>query len=463
MHRALKILVIDDEKLIRWSFDKNLSEKGYLVETAENGREGLEKMQTFEPHVIFLDHRLPDTTGLELIKKFLQIDQDVHIVFMTAYGTVDMAVQALKSGARDYLSKPFEFDEIYYLLSHLEEEIKTDHVREIRNRKDQYKKTFDTFIGTSKAIQEVISLSRRIAESEANTILILGESGTGKDHLAQAIHLASSRKDQPFVNINCAAIPEMLLESELFGHEKGAFTDAKTRKRGLFELADGGTIYLDEIGEISPELQVKLLKVIEDHIFRRVGGLKNINVDVRIIAATNKNLEEAIEKKAFRQDLYYRLKVFTITIPPLRRRKEDIPLLVKYFVDFYTTKFHKKIDRIVPEVVKIFQQYHWPGNVRELKNVIERSVILAKENEITLDDIPTELKLAIAKNHAEEYQSCLEKIEIPDEGLALDEVEKNLIIKAMIKTNFNQTHAAKLLRISRDKLRYKLKKHGIQF
>lgn len=463
MHKNLKILVVDDEKLIRWSFEKNLTEQGYHVESAVDGRTCLEKMRSFEPDVIFLDHRLPDTTGLELIRPILEIDHDAHIVLMTAYGTVDTAVQALKRGARDYLSKPFEFDEIYVMLSHLENEIKIEHVQKIRDWKNRRPKTFKTFIGASAPIKEIVDLAKRIAESEANTILILGESGTGKDHIAQAIHLASSRREQPFVNINCAAIPEMLLESELFGHEKGAFTDAKSRKKGLFELADGGSIYLDEIGEISTGLQVKLLKVIEDRVFRRVGGLKDIEVDIRIIAATNKNLEEAIENKSFRQDLFYRLKVFTIMIPPLRERKEDIPLLVQHFVDLYNIRFHKKIEKIHPEVLSVFQQYQWPGNVRELKNVIERAIILAKKGEITLDEIPSELvSAAIQGNHAGRG-TLLEKLEIPDEGISLDEVEKQLIINAMIKARFNQSHAARLLKIGRDKLRYKLKKYNISF
>jgi DNA-binding NtrC family response regulator len=395
--------------------------------------------------------------GLDIIAKIKAINEDAIIVFMTAYETVDVAVEAMKKGAFDYVRKPFTFDEIYLIVDKINERInfKKELILSHRHQKEEI--TFDHIIHQSAIMKQLIQVSKKIAKTDATTILLLGDSGTGKDVFARAIHNESSRKASPFVTINCSSFPDTLLESELFGHEKGAFTDAKNLKKGLFEIAEGGTVFLDEIGELSPATQVKLLGVLENRIILRLGSTKEIPVDVRIIAATNKNLKESIQKGFFREDLYYRLQVFQIEIPRLYQRKEDIPLLVEYFLSFFNDMFHKKISSIDPEAGKLLEHCSWPGNVRELRNVIERAVILQSGNTLQASSLPGELNKKTQQNNG--HSGYL--IEFPEEGISLDKLEKQLIIQALEKADYNQTKASKLLDISRDTLRYKKKKHNL--
>ena len=455
----LKVLVIDDENLIRWSFKKHLDQKGYQVYLAETGEAGIKLFEKHLPEIIFLDNKLPGMQGLEVLKKLRHISDSAFIIFMTAYGTIETAIQAMKSGAYEYINKPFTFDEIDVILDNIEKKIQLDREIQVLKRQHPQDFTFDHFIGKSQVIQEILGFAREIAHSQATTVLLLGESGTGKDLLAKIIHGESPRRDKPFVIINCSLLPETLLESELFGHEKGAFTDAKQQKKGLFEIADGGTVFLDEIGEINPSTQVKLLQFIENKTFRRVGGTEDLQVDVRIIAATNKNLEEAVRNRTFREDLYYRLKVFQINLPPLRERREDIPLLADHFIRYFNHQFRKQIKGLAKEAIKVLQNYHWPGNVRELRNIIERMVILEKDEYIGVDSLPAELKQHVTADNSRVSQ-CIRTI--LESEISLPDMEKIIIQEALRKTQFNKSRAAKLLKISRDTLRYKIKKYKLQ-
>jgi len=376
---------------------------------------------------------------------------------MTAYESVDVAVEAMKNGASEYIRKPFTFNEILVILDHIHEKINLNNEILLLRRQNKEDITFDNIIHKSEVIQELVRDSKKISLTEATTILLLGESGTGKDLFARAIHNESNRKMKPFVTINCSSLPDTLLESELFGHEKGAFTDATSMKKGLFEIADGGTVFLDEIGELSLSTQVKLLRVLENRIFIRLGSTKEIELDVRIIAATNKNLKSAMEDKSFREDLYYRLQVFQIEIPPLSQRKEDLPLLIEYFISLFNKMFGKEIAAIDPEALILMEQYNWPGNVRELRNVIERAIILQSGNTLDVSILPYEINTAKASGSG----GPTYLFELPEEGISLNELEKQLIRQALEKTAYNQTKASGLLGISRDKFRYKQKKHNL--
>jgi two-component system response regulator AtoC len=453
--KTLKILVIDDEKLIRWSFEKKLNSKRYKVYTS--GEEGIEIFKTEQPHIVFLDNRLPKMQGLEVLQKIKAIDEEAIVVFMTAYETVEIAVNAIKLGAYEYINKPFSFEEIDIILENITEKYNRDKEIQLLRREKKGNVTFDDIIGSSEKISEIIKLSKKIAATETTTILLLGESGTGKDMFSKAIHNESSRKEKPFVTINCSSLPETLLESELFGYEKGAFTDAKNQKKGLFEVAENGTVFLDEIGEINQATQVKLLNVLENRSFRRLGGTIDIPVDIRIIAATNKDLRKSVDEKLFREDLYYRLKVFQITIPPLREHKSDIPELIQYYIDYFNVQFRKTIIGTDPIVRDVLMKYDWPGNIRELRNVIERAVILESGENLQEESLPGEIRdHPFTDKNVHPYQFI-----IPDEGMSLDEMEKMLIGQALIKSEHNQTKASKLLGISRDTLRYKKKKHDL--
>ncbi|NPA68147.1 MAG: sigma-54-dependent Fis family transcriptional regulator [Chlorobi bacterium] len=455
--KLLKILVIDDEKLIRWSFEKKLNSDKIKVYTAGSGEDGIETFQMEHPHIVFLDNKLPKMQGLDVLKKIKKTDEDAVIVFMTAYESVDVAVKAMKAGAYEYINKPFSFEEINIIIKNITDKINKDkEIRLLRREKKDFI-TFDHIIGSSEKIKKIIRLAKKIAKTETTTILLLGESGTGKDLFSKAIHNESARKDKPFVTINCSSLPETLLESELFGYETGAFTDAKKQKKGLFEVAEGGTVFLDEIGEINQATQLKLLNVLENRTVRRLGGTVDIPVDIRIIAATNRNLKKSVEEKLFREDLYYRIKVFQITVPPLRERKEDIPELINYFIEQFNRQFGKNVTETDPEVLKLMMKYDWPGNVRELRNVIERAVILETDNILYEDCLPGEIR----EHNCNEKKCNPYNFILPDEGLSLEEMEKEIIRQALEKTDYNQTKAAKLLRISRDTLRYKKKKHKL--
>lgn len=457
MEHALKILVIDDEKLIRWSFEQNLSSKGHNVLTAETGEAGLKLFYNYFPDVVFVDNHLPDMMGLEIVTKIKAISEDTVIVFMTAYETVDVAVEAMKNGAYDYIRKPFTFEEIFVIVDGIaaQHAIKKEVTLTQQHQKEEI--TFDHIIHKSAIMKQLIQVSKKIAQTDATTILLLGDSGTGKDVFARAIHNESKRKGKPFVTINCSSLPDTLLESELFGHEKGAFTDAKGLKKGLFEIADGGTVFLDEIGELNQVTQVKLLGVLENRIIMRLGSTKEIPVDVRIIAATNQNLKASIKNKSFRGDLYYRLQVFQLEIPRLCQRKEDILLLVEYFISFFNHRFQKNITSIHPDARKLLDHCYWPGNVRELRNVIERAVILESSSTLQADSLPSEINPK--SNKSSSHSGYL--LEFPEEGISLDKLEKQVILQALEMADFNQTLASKLLSISRDTLRYKKKKHNL--
>ena len=464
MH-PLKILVIDDEQLIRWSFEKNLAAQGYKVQTAESGEEGLRLFEASNPDIVFVDNKLPKIQGLEVISKIKSIHDDTVIVFMTAYGSIDTAVKAMKLGASEYVTKPFTFKEIFALLDGIKSKISLSNEIQLLRRQQKEKTTFDHIIGQSLLMRGIIQDARKIAHIDTTTILLLGESGTGKDLFAKAIHNESSRSGMPFVTINCSTLAETLLESELFGHEQGAFTDAKKLKKGLFEMAEGGTVFLDEIGEINQMTQVKLLGVIENRTIKRLGGTTDIPIDIRIIAATNKDLQQSIREKTFREDLFYRLKVFQIIMPPLRERREDIEVITDHFIKFFRTKFKKHINQVDPVAKELLRNYDWPGNIRELRNVIERAIILESGDTLKAEDLPGEIAYPIGSMKGQpgvkETLSTGSSTQPGHTGISLYEQEKNTIIQILESAKNNQTKAAKLLGISRDTLRYKIKKYKI--
>lgn len=455
--KPLKVLVIDDERLIRWSFKKKLNPEMYKVYTEGTGEDGIEAFQMEQPDIVFLDNKLPKMQGTEVLRKIRSLNDEVVIVFMTAYETVKIAVEAMKSGASEYINKPFTFEQIELLLSNIHKSLKKDTELKLLKREQKGKITFNDIIGSSSVFTERKQMSQKIAKTGTTNILLLGESGTGKDLFARAIHNGSERKENPFITINCSALPETLLESELFGYEKGAFTDAKKQKKGLFEIAEKGTVFLDEIGEIQQTTQIKLLNVLENRVLRRLGGTTDIPVDIRIIAATNKDLKKSVDEKKFREDLYYRLKVFQIKIPALREHKKDIRELINHYIKLFNTQFGKNIKAAGPAVVDLMMQYNWPGNIRELRNVMERAVILETEDELTKESLPGEIR-----NHSKEPADCNPyNFSIPAEGFSLEKFEQQLIKQALERTENNQTQAAKLLGISRDTLRYKKKKHKL--
>ncbi|MFQ5883438.1 MAG: sigma-54-dependent transcriptional regulator, partial [Candidatus Methylomirabilales bacterium] len=370
---AAKILVIDDEKLIRWTLEDVLRKEGYAVISTDSGEAGLKLVEEEGPDLILLDLRLPGMNGMEVLERVKEMQPEALVIILTAHGTVESAVGAMKKGAHDYLNKPFDVDETRVIIRKALEtlELKKEVVQLRREHKERFGP--EDIIGVSEEIGEVLDLVKRIAQSDATTVLIEGESGTGKELVAKAIHAQSARAKKPFMTINCTALPDTLVESELFGHEKGAFTDAKFPKKGLLELADGGTVLLDEVGDMHPPTQAKLLRVMEEKSFKRLGGTRDIHVDVRIIATTNRELSQQVSEGAFREDLYYRLKVVPIFIPPLRERPEDILPLAKHFVDRYTREFRRHVTGLSPEAVVLLLRYRWPGNVRELRNAIERA------------------------------------------------------------------------------------------
>jgi two-component system, NtrC family, response regulator AtoC len=462
----MKILIIDDEQLIRWSLEKHYSKLGYKVITADTGEEGIKQFTLHTPDVVFVDNKLPRMQGLEVISKLKSINEEAMIVFMTAYGSIETAVKAIKLGASEYISKPFSFNEIDIVIEEIRQKVKINRELQVFRRQQKDTVTFDQIIAESRTIKEIVYLSKKIASTETTTILLLGESGTGKDVFARAIHNESSRKEKPFVTINCSSLPDTLLESELFGHEQGAFTDAKKLKKGFFEIAEGGTVFLDEIGEINQATQLKLLGVLENKIVRRLGGTADIPVEIRIIAATNKDLKKAVDEKTFREDLYYRLKVFQITLPPLREHKEDIPVLAQNFLHQFNKQFRKCISTIESSAIQVLIKYEWPGNVRELRNVIERAVILESDSVLHIENLPGEIiKLPVETVEKTDVSNTTAADEIngkPVDGASLYVMEKQAIVNALEKVNFNQTKASELLGITRDTLRYKMKKYSLK-
>ncbi len=469
---AEKILVADDERLVRWSLRQKCEEWGYHVLEAEAGEPALRVAQSESPDLVLLDVRLPDISGLEVLEQLKNNGDARAVIMITADPQLDDVKMALKLGAYDFVGKPVDFEELHTVIKNA---LETTRLRsEVQTLRGEMRRRtgYHQVVGPSPKMTELMSFVRKVAASEATTILIQGESGTGKDLIAKAIHYESSRQDSPFVAINCSAIPETLMEAELFGHEKGAFTDAKAMKKGLFEMADGGTLFLDEIGELSPLLQAKLLRVLEDQMIRRVGGVRDMQVDVRVIAASNRDLEKAVRNGEFREDLYYRLAIIAIFIPPLRERKEDILPLVDFFIERYNRKFKKSVRGITEETRQLLLTHAWRGNVRELKNSIERAMILEEEPLIRPKYLPfsvadsgglTAFERTTSKEGGQQLPNgrLLPRLYIPEGGTSLEEVERSMVELAMREANNNQTHAARLLDISRDALRYKLKKFGL--
>lgn len=444
-----KILIADDEPNMIWALKKALAKEGYEIISANNGEEAVDNLKE-DPDLIIMDLKMPKMNGLEALRKIKEINPKIPVIMITAHGTTDTAVEAMKIGALDYISKPFDIDELRVVIKKaLEYKSLNDEINHLRERLDE---NSSKIIYKSRSMEEVLKLTYKVAPTDA-TVLILGESGTGKELIADEIHRISKKSNGPLIKMNCGAFAESLLESELFGYEKGAFTGAISRKKGKFELAQGGTVFLDEIGEISEAMQVKLLRVLQEKEFERVGGETIIKGDFRIIAATNKDLKEMVDNHKFREDLYYRLNVVPIKIAPLRERKEDIPLLIDYSVEKYSTQMGKNKFKISNKALDLMMKYDWPGNIRELQNIIERCVILATGQEITEDLLPSEIR-----NRNELITSS---IVLPEEGLSLEEVEKNLIVQALEKTNHNQTNAAKLLGITRHALIYRMDKYNI--
>jgi DNA-binding NtrC family response regulator len=474
---AEKVLIVDDEKLIRWSLRQKCEEWGYRVLEADNGTAALRLARNESPDLVLLDVRLPDASGIDVLEQIKKANDARAIIMITADPQLEDVKTALKLGAYDFVGKPLDFDELSVAVKNALETTRLRNEVETLRGEVRRRAGYHNVIGVSAKMADLLGFVSKVATSEATTILIQGESGTGKDLVAKTIHYQSRRQDKPFVAINCSAIPETLMEAELFGHERGAFTDAKAMKKGLFEMADGGTLFLDEIGELSPLLQAKLLRVLEDQMIRRVGGLRDMQVDVRVIAASNRDLERAVKENSFRQDLYYRLAIISIFLPPLRDRKDDILPLVEYFIDRYNRKFRKSVEGITDETRKLLLKYDWPGNVRELKNAVERAMILEESNILRPDYLPFAVAQQQAAYTAFEMTSAtgngnadatrlpdgrsLPKLVIPEGGTSLEEVERALVDMAMTQASGNQTHAAKLLDISRDALRYKLKKFGL--
>ncbi|MGB9711318.1 MAG: sigma-54-dependent transcriptional regulator [Thermodesulfovibrio sp.] len=446
------ILIIDDEQLQREILQTILSEEGYNVYTASCLEEAKEIIGKVLPDIILTDLKLGTQNGIEILNSLPEEPFKPAVIVITAFGTISSAVDAIKKGAFDYLTKPLDKEVLLVTVKKAEERMNL--IKEnLRLRKELYEKfKIEGIIGKSKKMLQVLDIVKKVTPTNA-TVLIYGESGTGKELIAKAIHYNSPRKDRPFIAINCAAIPETLIESELFGYEPGAFTGANTRKIGLIEAADKGTLFLDEIAELPLATQSKLLRVLQEKEVRRIGGKDTIRVDVRIIAATNKNLSTEVEKNKFREDLYYRLKVITVEIPPLRERKEDIPELVNFFIEKYSREFGKRINGIDNSAMEALFNYHWPGNIRQLETVIERAIIICEGEKITLKDIQDELKISMPRNVFE--------IDIPDEGINYEELEKELLKKALVKSNYVIAKAARLLGMSYKTFWYRLEKFGL--
>ena len=465
-------MIVDDERLVRWSLRLKCEEWGYSVVEADAGEPALRLAQRETPDLVLLDVRMPDMSGIEVLDQLKKNGDARAMIMITADPQLDDVKAALKLGAYDFVGKPIDFDELHVAIKNALEA--TSLRNEVQALRGEVRRAvgYDSVVSVSPKMTELMHFVRKVASSEATTILIQGESGTGKDLIAKAIHYESSRHQKPFVAINCSAIPETLMEAELFGHEKGAFTDAKQMKKGLFEAADGGTLFLDEIGELTPLLQAKLLRVLEDQVIRRVGGLRDMQVDVRVIAASNRDLEKAVREGHFRQDLYYRLAIIAIFIPPLRDRKDDILPLVNFFIERYNRRFKKSIRGITDQTRSLMLAHNWPGNVRELKNTIERGMILEDEPFLRPIYLPFSVGESGGRTLFERTSPAdggqtlpngrtLPRLYIPEGGTSLEEVEHSMVELAMSQANGNQTNAAKLLDISRDALRYKLKKFGL--
>jgi DNA-binding NtrC family response regulator len=458
------VLVVDDQDSIRHFVGKALEAEGYSVTTTGSVRETRQALDEGMPDLALLDLKLPDGTGLELLRELKRTDPEIGVIVMTAFGDLDTAVEAMNAGAFWFVKKPFQNEELLALVARALETQKTR--LELRRLRHQAFADEEYLHSSSPSMQEAYAIAEQVALGDTTSVLIEGESGTGKEYFANLIHRMSARHDQPFVEINCAAIPSELLESELFGHEKGAFTDARAQKLGLMEIATGGTVFLDEIGEMAPMLQVKLLRVLERRTFRRVGGTKDISVNVRIISATNQDLERMVQEGRFREDLYYRLKVVPLYVPALRDRKEDILPLAQLFLDRFAKQFRKAFRSISPGAERVLVDYPWPGNIRELKNLFERTVLLETGERLEAHHLKlaARARAGVEATLGQRVDECLHGTlpagGIPFEGI-VEELERALIVRASCATNWNQSRTAEMLQLKRDKLRYRMKLYSI--
>lgn len=446
-----KVLIVDDELLIRYSLQNLIQEENFTALTADSGLHALKIFEEEKPDVVILDIRLPDSNGITLLKTIKEINPAVTVIMITACPDIQNSVEAMKMGALDYLEKPIDFDKMKNLLH---------SIRQDRTEQIQGSQPKNSFVFKSDTMKEIFRITERLANKSDLTILVLGESGTGKSFLCKTVHDLSERKGKPFVEIGCSNIPEHLIESELFGYEKGAFTDAKTAKKGLVEVAEGGTIFLDEIGDMPYPMQSKMLSLIDEKKFRRIGGLEQVSADVRVIAATNRNLHDLVQQGKFRLDLFYRLNVVTLEMPPLRKRTEDIPMLVEHYLKRYSEKYHCDSKSVSLKTLEIFQEYSWPGNVRELKNLIEKLVVLSKSERIDIDDLPPHLYSSGVNPFDRREPMVVQHAPAasPPNSLSLKAMEEEFIVKALRLADGNQRKAARFLNISRDTLRYRLKK-----
>lgn len=454
-----QILVVDDDEAIRWTLTESLQMWGFAAIEAGSVAEALTQFKAESPAAVLLDIDLPDGSGLDVLREIKRERPETIVIMITGNVQIDNTISALRGGAYDFIGKPIKLEELRVTIRNAIE------ARHLRNEVEQVRKerarefNFRQIVGESPAMKKMLGLAAKVAESQVSSVLLQGESGTGKDLVAKAIHYGSQRAERPFVAVNCAALPATLIESELFGYEKGAFTDAKARKEGLFEQAEGGSLLLDEIGELELSLQAKLLRVLEEGAFRRVGGLKDIPLDVRVLAASNRDLKTESEAGRFRLDLYYRLSIIQIDIPALRERGDDVLLLSQHYIDTIGARLkrNKRITGLATEASDVFRKYKWPGNVRELRNVIERALILEDSERITTEYLPAGL-LEIPKHERAGSVDSPAQFSLPDAGISLDEVELSFVRQAIQRSGGNQTRAAELLGISRDQLRYRLKK-----
>lgn len=453
------VLVVDDDPAVRDVLREALVQEEYNVSTAEDGATAIQAVKDSVVHVVITDFQLPDIDGLEIIDRLAKLDAKIIPIMMTGFGTIETAVRAMKSGAFDFITKPFDLEAVAVVVRKATEFLRLRQENHLLRKavRDQYR--LEQLVGASEPIQQVMEFVRKVADSDS-TVMIQGESGTGKELVARMLHFNSLRKDRPLVPVNCGAIPENLLESELFGHEKGAFTGAIHARMGRFELANGGTIFLDEIGEMSLPLQVKLLRVLQEREFERVGGNRTIHVDVRIVAATNQDLEMLIEEKRFRKDLFYRLNVIPIVIPPLRERRSDIPLLIDHFLTRFNQSKHTEVSGPAPDALQRLTEYGWPGNIRELENMVERLVVLKKHGAISLGDLPDKIsRRPPGPELTEQF------IRFGEDGINLsrevEQYEKQLIMEALRKANGVTSRAAQLLHLNRTTLVEKLKRKGV--
>jgi DNA-binding NtrC family response regulator len=454
--RPGNILIVDDEKLIRWSLKELLSGEGYTVKAVEDGKSALEALADESFDLVLLDYMLPDMNGIQILAEIRANQPDLLVMMITSHSSIEHAVSAMKIGANDYVSKPFRNEDISHRVEKVLESGRLKRELQGLRQEQRARFGFDRIIGKSAPMEAIFRLIERVIPLSDATVLLQGESGTGKDVLAKAIHYGGPRGAGSYINITCTALPESLLESELFGHEKGAFTDAKSQKKGLFELAQGGTIFLDEIGDMSLYLQSKLLRFLEEKTFRRVGGQGDIKVDVRVIAATNRDLKKLVEKGQFREDLYFRLKVIPILLPPLRDRPEDIPLLVQHFIEGFNREFKKNVRDVTPSLMKRLQEYEWPGNIRELRNTIERGMILSTQDHLGAEDLPLDL---IDESSTKDGGGSAFKL--TRKGIHLETLELDLVRQALHLTNGNQPRAGRLLGLNRDQIRYRIEKFNL--